>query len=282
MSAACAPLHAPAACASLLLPSACLLASLLASAWRQQQKHPADARSPITPQPPPHHPRSQADGDAPTIFDKIASKAIPADIIYEDDECLALRDIQPQVRGRREPAAAGRKRGRAARRSKRRRRAGAKAQGTQSSSRARSHRRPQPYPPPPTLPNLTHRPRLGQAPVHFLVIPKHRDGLTRLSRAEERHKAILGHLLFVAQLVARQGAQCGGWLARGLVGAWVGCVGAAAAPKPAGGVMSRWQCVAARARPPHQRARVPRTPPHPYPNPTPHSPQRASSPDSAW
>jgi hypothetical protein len=46
----------------------------------------------------------------------------------------------------------------------------------------------------------------AQAPVHFLVIPKHRDGLTRLSKAEERHKALLGHLLFVAQLVAKQGA----------------------------------------------------------------------------
>jgi hypothetical protein len=44
--------------------------------------------------------------------------------------------------------------------------------------------------------------------VHFLVIPKDRDGLTRLSKAEERHKALLGHLLYVAQLVAKQGARC--------------------------------------------------------------------------
>lgn len=43
-----------------------------------------------------------------------------------------------------------------------------------------------------------------QAPVHFLVIPKHRDGLTRLSKATETHKHILGHLLYVAQLVAKQ------------------------------------------------------------------------------
>lgn len=41
--------------------------------------------------------------------------------------------------------------------------------------------------------------------MHFLVIPKFRDGLTELSRAEERHEAILGHLLFVAQKVAKQG-----------------------------------------------------------------------------
>jgi histidine triad (HIT) family protein len=43
-----------------------------------------------------------------------------------------------------------------------------------------------------------------QAPTHFLVIPKARDGLTRLSKAEERHTALLGHLLYVAQLVAKQ------------------------------------------------------------------------------
>jgi histidine triad (HIT) family protein len=80
-----------------------------------------------------------ADSDGPTIFDKIISKQIPANIIYEDDQALAFRDINPQ------------------------------------------------------------------APVHFLVIPKQRDGLTRLSKAEERHKALLGHLLYVAQLVAKQG-----------------------------------------------------------------------------
>lgn len=41
-----------------------------------------------------------------------------------------------------------------------------------------------------------------QAPVHFLVIPKSRDGLTQLSKAEERHKLTLGHLMYVAQSVA--------------------------------------------------------------------------------
>jgi len=44
-----------------------------------------------------------------------------------------------------------------------------------------------------------------QAPIHFLVIPKHRDGLTQLANAEERHEQILGHLLFVATKVAKQG-----------------------------------------------------------------------------
>ncbi|BDA46011.1 probable histidine triad nucleotide-binding protein 1 at C-terminar half [Coccomyxa sp. Obi] len=37
-----------------------------------------------------------ADQGAPTIFDKIISKQIPANIIYEDDTALAFRDINPQ------------------------------------------------------------------------------------------------------------------------------------------------------------------------------------------
>lgn len=74
----------------------------------------------------------------PTIFDKIISKEIPADIIYEDDQCLAFRDIQPQ------------------------------------------------------------------GPVHFLLIPKQRGALTRLSNADESYKGLLGHLLFTAQHVAKQ------------------------------------------------------------------------------
>lgn len=32
-----------------------------------------------------------------TIFDKIISKQIPADIIFEDDKCLAFNDINPQA-----------------------------------------------------------------------------------------------------------------------------------------------------------------------------------------
>ena len=73
---------------------------------------------------------------APTFFDKLVSKEIPAAIIYEDDQCLAFNDIAPQ------------------------------------------------------------------APVHFLVIPKNKDGLNRLSNAREDQKALLGHLLWVAQRVA--------------------------------------------------------------------------------
>ncbi|NEZ67990.1 histidine triad nucleotide-binding protein [Leptolyngbyaceae cyanobacterium CCMR0082] len=32
-----------------------------------------------------------------TIFSKIIRKEIPADIVYEDDLCLAFRDISPQA-----------------------------------------------------------------------------------------------------------------------------------------------------------------------------------------
>ncbi len=34
---------------------------------------------------------------AETIFTKIINKEIPADIVYEDDLCLAFHDIQPQA-----------------------------------------------------------------------------------------------------------------------------------------------------------------------------------------
>ena len=33
---------------------------------------------------------------APTFFDKLVMKEIPANIIYEDDLCMAFRDINPQ------------------------------------------------------------------------------------------------------------------------------------------------------------------------------------------
>ena len=72
-----------------------------------------------------------------TLFDKLVRKEIPADIIYEDDTCLAFRDISPVAK------------------------------------------------------------------THFLVIPKNRDGLSQLSKAEDRHKALLGHLMLVASQVAR-------------------------------------------------------------------------------
>lgn len=43
-----------------------------------------------------------------------------------------------------------------------------------------------------------------QAPVHIIVIPKDRDGLTKLSNAREDQTDILGHLLYVAQRVGKK------------------------------------------------------------------------------
>ncbi|KAL5842766.1 hypothetical protein ACOSQ3_013369 [Xanthoceras sorbifolium] len=43
-----------------------------------------------------------------------------------------------------------------------------------------------------------------QAPVHVLIIPKLRDGLTMLGKAEARHGEILGHLLYTAKIVAEK------------------------------------------------------------------------------
>ncbi|MFT4639244.1 MAG: histidine triad (HIT) family protein [Verrucomicrobiales bacterium] len=33
----------------------------------------------------------------PTLFENIIAREIPADIVYEDDLCLAFRDISPQA-----------------------------------------------------------------------------------------------------------------------------------------------------------------------------------------
>jgi len=41
------------------------------------------------------------------------------------------------------------------------------------------------------------------APVHVLLIPKNRDGLDRLSNAEERHKDLLGHMMVTVPKVAK-------------------------------------------------------------------------------
>eukprot|EP00612_Vaucheria_litorea_P002788 CAMPEP_0171458998 /NCGR_PEP_ID=MMETSP0945-20130129/4456_1 /TAXON_ID=109269 /ORGANISM="Vaucheria litorea, Strain CCMP2940" /LENGTH=131 /DNA_ID=CAMNT_0011984925 /DNA_START=110 /DNA_END=505 /DNA_ORIENTATION=+ len=81
---------------------------------------------------------SQPQKSEKTLFDKIVSKEIPADVFYEDELCMAFNDISPQ------------------------------------------------------------------APVHFLVIPKDKNGLNRLSDAKEENKPLLGHLLYVAQLLAKQ------------------------------------------------------------------------------
>jgi histidine triad (HIT) family protein len=74
--------------------------------------------------------------NAPTFFDKLVAKEIPATLLHEDDRCIAFRDIAPQ------------------------------------------------------------------APVHFLVIPKNKDGMNRLSNMREDQKDLVGHLMFVAKQVA--------------------------------------------------------------------------------
>merc|ERR1712166_989971 len=43
-----------------------------------------------------------------------------------------------------------------------------------------------------------------QAPFHCLVIPKERDGLTRLIRAEEKNEKVLGHMMVVVAKIARE------------------------------------------------------------------------------
>ena len=45
--------------------------------------------------------------------------------------------------------------------------------------------------------------RQSVAKTHFLVIPKIKAGLSQLSKAED-HKMLLGHCMYVAQMVAKQ------------------------------------------------------------------------------
>lgn len=71
-----------------------------------------------------------------TIFSKIISREIPADIVYEDELCLAFRDVNPQ------------------------------------------------------------------APVHVLIIPK--KPMPRLVDASAEDQSLMGHLMLVVGIVARQ------------------------------------------------------------------------------
>lgn len=70
-----------------------------------------------------------------TIFQKIIDREIPADIVYEDDLCIAFRDIDPQ------------------------------------------------------------------APVHCLIVPK--KLIPRLSEADTKDDALLGHLMLTVAKVAK-------------------------------------------------------------------------------
>ncbi|PIO26604.1 hypothetical protein AB205_0032550, partial [Aquarana catesbeiana] len=38
----------------------------------------------------------KAQSNSVTIFSRIIDRSIPADIIYEDEQCLAFRDVSPQ------------------------------------------------------------------------------------------------------------------------------------------------------------------------------------------
>lgn len=71
-----------------------------------------------------------------TIFKKIIDGELPAKIVYDDEQCLAFQDVNPQ------------------------------------------------------------------APIHFLVIP--RKEIPSLADADEEDRKLLGHLLLVADKVARQ------------------------------------------------------------------------------
>lgn len=42
------------------------------------------------------------------------------------------------------------------------------------------------------------------APFHVLIIPKNLNGLTSLSKAEEKHKELLGHMMYAVSLITKQ------------------------------------------------------------------------------
>lgn len=71
-----------------------------------------------------------------TIFKKIIDKEIPADVVYEDDQCLAFRDVNPV------------------------------------------------------------------APTHILIIPKRE--IAQLDHMSADDAPLMGHLMYVATLVAKQ------------------------------------------------------------------------------
>ena len=71
-----------------------------------------------------------------TIFDKIVAGSIPSEKVYEDDLCLAFKDVAPC------------------------------------------------------------------APVHVLLIPKHRNDLSQLRKAQPGHVGLLGHLMSKVGAVA--------------------------------------------------------------------------------
>ena len=78
------------------------------------------------------------------LFLKIVDRSIPADIVYEDEQVLAFRDIEPQ------------------------------------------------------------------APVHILIIPKHR--IETLNAMDQNDEPLVGHMVYVAkQIAASEGVAEGGY-----------------------------------------------------------------------
>ena len=49
------------------------------------------------------------------------------------------------------------------------------------------------------------------APKHFLVIPKNRDGLTGISKAEDHHESLLGHIMIIGAKVAKEQGMTDGY-----------------------------------------------------------------------
>ncbi|MCD7462822.1 hypothetical protein HAX54_049420 [Datura stramonium] len=158
--------------------------------------------------------------DSPTIFDKIINNEIPADIVFKDDKVLAFRDINPQapVHILLIPKARDGLTGLS--------KAWKKHYeilnlllytANQQKSVMAFEKETALLTVPSYSPTifdkiinkeipaniilkddkvLAFRDINPQAPVHVLLIPKVKDGLTRLSKAEEKHCKILGLLLY--------------------------------------------------------------------------------------
>lgn len=77
-----------------------------------------------------------AENQEDTVFHKIMRRELPANFVYEDDSCFAIKDLNPV------------------------------------------------------------------APVHYLIIPK--KTIRNLAEIKEEDEPLLGHLLFVAQKLAKQ------------------------------------------------------------------------------
>ena len=145
--------------------------------WRGGRHPPHHHPTPPPPSPPPAS-CSAADTGAPTIFDKIIAKQIPAQIIYEDEQALAFRDISPQGPVHFLVCALDG--------------GGSRPDGRRSAA-CRDVR--------PASGCLAAEHACVYLTLPPQVIPKVRNGLTQLSKAKEEHKPLLGHLLYVAAQV---------------------------------------------------------------------------------